>query len=284
MKPLVEIHNVRKTIEDFQLGPISLTLEPGTITALVGDNGAGKSTFMKLIMNLASVDEGKILVNGYKMEESESWKETVAYQPQTRIGWDTFNGKQLNQLVSKWYPDWEQQLFENIINTFNITLNKRFGKLSEGAQKKLQLALMVATGANVLLLDEPTAHMDIPSKQQLMDILVEWMEPGDKTILIASHQVEDIRKLADYLVLIQGGEFLGRFEKEELSDSYKQYWLQQYSERNIPGEIGRKGKWIYSNSPSATEQYLLDNQIQWLDSKSMELEEIISMMLYTNQS
>lgn len=278
----IEIERVTKKIDDFQLGPIDLSFEPGTITAIVGNNGAGKSTLLKLLMHLAPIDKGVIHVLGKAVNgHDEEWKKQIAYLPQTQLGSDSFTGNQLRELVSKWYPTWDQLLFERIVEMFSIPLTKKYGKLSQGVQQKLNLALTLARDADILILDEPTAHMDIPSKQMLMDVIVEWMERGDKLMIISSHQAEDIRKLADYLVIVQEGQLIGKFEKEELTGQYQRYWMEEpLPDQILPGEIERRNERILvSNCSQETEVFFVQNQLRWLKAESLEIEEIITYML-----
>ncbi len=278
----IEINGLKKTIDDFSIGPINLTFEQGTITAIVGNNGAGKSTLLKLLMNLVKADAGEIKVYGQSVSgKEEDWKAKIAYLPQTIIGWELFKGSDLQDLVAKWYPTWDQRMFERIVEMFHIPLNKKYSKLSQGMQQKLNIALTLARDTSILILDEPTAHMDIPSKQMLMDIFVEWMERGDKLMIFSSHQAEDIRKLADYLVIVQEGSILGKFEKDELSERYKRYWMEEpLPNEMIPGEIARKhGRIIVTSSPEETEAFFAKKQLTWLQAESLEIEEIITYML-----
>ncbi|RDW22370.1 ABC transporter ATP-binding protein [Oceanobacillus arenosus] len=286
MKAYVEISKLQKSIDDFQLGPIDLIIEPETITALVGNNGSGKSTLLKLMVNLASSDSGNIkLFNTTVGREDESWKKNVAYLPQNIIGMDAYTGNTLKALIEILYPNWDNALFMELIKLFDVPLDKRFGKLSQGVQQKLNLALTVARNTPLLLLDEPTAFMDIPSKRFFMDILVDWMDKGDRSIILTSHQVEDIKKLSDYLFVLRNGDMIGNFEKENLTENYKRYWLNdQLPNTTIPGEVSRAHLQIVSNNPEVTEIFLQKNKIRWIDRKSLELEEIITLLLTANTS
>lgn len=281
MTNYVEINHIQKQINDFQFGPINLKIEPGTITALVGNNGSGKSTLLKLMMNLVNPDLGRITIFGKSVYgQDESWKKNVAYQPQTMIGWDGFDGKTLKDLISSLYPNWDENRFKEIVNLFDIPLDKKFSKLSQGMQQKLNVALTIPRNAPLLILDEPTSFMDIPSKKYLTDILVEWMDEGDRAIIIASHQIDDIRKLSDYLFVLHDGQMIGHFEKESLTDSYQRFWMKDdLPDKVIPGEILRNGFQLVSNQANATESFLNDKGLEWLERTSLDLEEIISLML-----
>ena len=130
MLPWIEVKEVRKEIEDFQLGPISLGVEPGTILAIVGNNGSGKSALLKLIMNLANVDDGEIRVFGKSVDGTdEGWKSHITYQPQRAVGWGAYTGTELKKLIAPLYTNWDEKLFGHMIKLFGVPLNKRFSKL-----------------------------------------------------------------------------------------------------------------------------------------------------------
>ncbi|MBP1970976.1 ABC-2 type transport system ATP-binding protein [Virgibacillus natechei] len=281
MDSFVEINELQKQIDDFHLGPINVTVEPGTITALVGNNGSGKSSLLKLMMNLAKPDTGNTTIFGKKVSsENESWKSHVSYQPQTVIGWNAYTGKTLKNLISALYPNWDEVAFNHMVDLFDIPLNKQFGKLSQGVQQKLSLALTIPRNTPLLLLDEPTSFMDIPSKKHLTDILVDWMDQGDRAIIMASHQSADMMKLADYLSVIRSGEWIGNFEKEALTETFKRYWVSNsLPAAHIPGEVSRGDQQIISNQPEATENYFLENNLEWANRTALDLEDIITLLL-----
>lgn len=281
MQPWVEIKQLQKKIDDFKLGPIDLQVEPGTITALIGNNGSGKSTLLKLIMHLAKPDTGNIQIAGKPVsEKDERWKTEVAYQPQSTMGYAPFTGESLKEMISRWYPDWDESLFLKIVQLFDVPINKRFGKLSQGAQQKLVLALTIARNAPVLILDEPTSFMDIPSKKILIDLLTDWMDQGNRSIIFASHQTEDIQKLADYLVILNKGTMVGAYEKDKLTENYKRYWMHdRLPEQEIPGEAYREGRSIISNQSEETETFLSNQGISWTNRTAVELDEIITLFL-----
>jgi len=272
---------LEKQIDDFKLGPIELTIEPGTITALVGNNGSGKSTLMKLMMNLVKSDHGKIYLFDQEIAPAnEKWKTNVGYQPQATVGYAPFTGETLKQMIAPLYPTWDQQLFNDVVTELNISLKKPFNKLSPGAQQKLSFALTIARNTPLLILDEPTAHLDIPSKKLIIDRLVQWMEGGERSIIIASHQVEDIKKLADYLVILHHGQMIGHYEKGNLSEQYARFWLKEpLTNHDIPHIIARDDLTIVSNQAAATEAYLNEHRIEYINHEQIDLEEIITFLL-----
>ena len=281
MDHAVTLRNVYKAVEDFQLASIHLEIEKGTISALIGKNGAGKSTLLNMMMNLMKVDSGDIKILGQSVsEEDEAWKTNVAYLPQIPPMIAPFTGQEMSDLISQWYPTWDESHFQKVVAAFGINLTTKFKSLSPGAQQQLNLALVIARNTEVLILDEPTAHLDIPSKKILNDLLIEWMDKGERTIILATHQIEDIQKLADYLVILKDGRICGQFEKETLTDMYKRYWFSQPLEcGTVPGEVERKGNSLITNCPLEAEAFLRQENIDWTTVQTVALDEIITILL-----
>lgn len=281
MERYAEFLKTQKQIDDFHLGPFDLAIEPGTITALVGNNGSGKSTLLKLLMDLAAPDSGTINVFDTPANTNdESWKIKVAYLPQSPIGFNPYTGEDLRKMIAPMYPDWDDGLFSEIADKFHIPLNKKYGKLSQGVQQKLSLALTIPRNAPLLILDEPTSFIDIPSKQELMTILTDWMDQGERAIIMASHQAADIMKLADYLCVLHDGKHLETYEKEELLQGYRKYWVSSgLPEDSVPGEIARENQSILSEAPDETEAFFQDSHMPITHQTALDLEEILSYLL-----
>lgn len=277
----ITMENVHKRVDDFRLKSIQLEVEKGTITALIGKNGAGKSTILNMMMNLIKGDSGEVYVLGESVSGTdESWKTKIAYLPQTPPMIPPFTGQDMRDLIAQWYPTWDEAFFQKMVSLFDIQLNVKYNKLSPGAQQQLNLALVIARKAEVMILDEPTSFLDIPSKKILNDILVEWMDEEERTIILATHQIEDIQKLADMLVVIKEGQVLGHFEKESLIDCYKRYWFSKPLEcSEVPGEIERNVQSVVTNQPAETEAFLQQQGVEWTIVQAVALDEILAFLL-----
>lgn len=277
----ITMENVQKKVDDFRLKSIQLEVEKGTIIALIGKNGAGKSTILNMMMNLMKADNGDVRILGESvMGADESWKTKIAYLPQIPPMTPSFTGQDMRDLIAQWYPTWDEVLFQKIVSLFGIQLKTKYNKLSPGAQQQLNLALVIARNTEVMILDEPTSYLDIPSKKILNDVLVEWMDAGEKTIILATHQIEDIQKLADILIIIKDGQILGQFEKETLIDCYKRYWFSKPLEcSQIPGEIERNVQSLLTNQPDETEAFLQQQGIEWTTVQTVNLDEILALLL-----
>lgn len=281
MRAFIQLEQVKKTIDNFTMDPFDMAIEQGVVTALIGENGAGKSTILKMMMDLVRYDEGEII----RFNGDNNWKENVAYLPQTAIGYDGFTGTELKELISHWYPKWDDGLFLEMVEQFQLDLHAPYHKLSQGMQQKLQLTLTIPRNTTLLILDEPTSFLDIPSKHYLFDLLTLWIEKGNRSILLASHQADELKKLADYLVLLKAGTLLGKMGKDDLIEQFRKYWFVDPIPFNtLPGELTRHEGEIVSYDRQVTEAFLVENDIQSLKSAAMELEEIIMILLKHDSS
>ncbi|MEW4327363.1 ABC transporter ATP-binding protein [Rossellomorea marisflavi] len=283
MNDPITIQDVEKTIGGLTVSIPHMTIPVGTISALVGTNGAGKSTLFKMIMNLVKPDKGTISIFGKPVNgDDEEWKSTLSYQSQQMDGVDFLTGEDLRQLMSRYYPDWDESLFQRVVSALDIPLNKKGKKLSPGMQAKLSIALTLGCNAPVMLLDEPTASMDIPSRNLVIDLLAEIMETGEKTILLATHHVDDLKKLADYLIFFDGDEVGEPVEKDELVASHRLLWLDQPIpfDEPLPGELKRTyGKVILTNDPDQTRVALRQHSISIMEEQVPDLETVVTELL-----
>ena len=219
MAPSIECKNVRVENEDFSLGPVTLSFEPGTISALVGKNGTGKSTFFKLLMNLVSPTEGEITINGQSnLGENEAWKQRISYQPQTLKGVDSFTGKELKRLISNYYPTWDDGLFTKMVNQFGIPLSKPYGKLSQGVQKQLNLSLTIPRDTEILLLDEPFSGLDPLVRESIVKGLLNYIDFEKQTVVIATHEIVEVESILDNIVVLNNGNVIANLSVEDLRE------------------------------------------------------------------
>lgn len=277
----IEIKHVSKQMSNFILGPIHLDIEPGTIAAFVGNNGSGKSTLLKMIMDFVHPTDGEIRILGVPVQgDDEGWKKYVAYQAQTQIGYDPFTGKDLKSLFAQTYIRWDDEIFYELIHLLEVNMDEKYSKLSPGEQQKLRIVLTIATNASILILDEPTSFMDISSKNIFIDYLIDWVEKGEKIVIISSHQVDEVRKLADYIAVMHQGNLIGYFDKEELTERYQQFWFSsQPPEAPIPGEVARGDLYIITNNTHITEAFLHRESIPYMKKNTLELAEIIAILI-----
>ena len=222
-RPVISLKGVRKTFRNnFELGPMDLTVEPGCIVAVLGPNGGGKSTLIGMLMNLIHPDSGEVSLFGLSHPEDEvAIKQRIGYVPESSVGHDELSAKSLGEFVSYWYPRWDQRLYQDLIERYKVDPDKRFGKLSKGMQRCLAFALALATGGELLLLDEPTVGVDPFARRQMLEDISRFMRDGvndgdGRTVVFATQVMEEVRRLADYVAFLVDGEYLSLQEKDTL--------------------------------------------------------------------
>lgn len=286
MSGFIKVEGIEKSVSDFQLGPINVDIEPGTVTAIVGENGSGKSTLLKTMMNIYKSDAGAVTFFGENVATSDQWKEQVAYQGQQTYGYDLFTLQEMRTFIGKWYPNFDEALFQEMVERLRIPMNKKYTQMSEGMQQKMVLALTIPRNTHVLILDEPTAFMDIPAKNYVMQLLVDWLEDGEGSLILASHQADDIRKLADYLLFVKDGKQLEWVEKETLLERYVRYtFTGGIPLERLPGEVSRseaRQEIIVQILDAEIETKIMSvfeaAQIKPLSESRLDLEEVITLL------
>ncbi len=282
---MITLTDVRKKIDkNFELGPLSLTIEPGNITALIGNNGAGKSTLFQLIMGLIKYEQGEI-IRGQEGRDGK-WKDEIAYVPQTALTYYGLTLKQVAEFFQLAYATWNEQEYRRLIKLFHLPCEKRFEQLSIGMQKKAMLLLALCRPSKLLLLDEPLAGVDLEGQEQMKDELVSYMERREEqTILFATHSADEVKTLADYILLLKEGTLLGHYEKDELLATWKRIWIKLDEEKagQIAGVLHAEehGEWTecVTANIEMTELNLGENKVKIESEQVMELREILRYLL-----
>ena len=220
---MLEIKGVKKSYGEFQLD-CSLNVEKGRITGLVGENGAGKSTLFKTVLGLISYDAGEIKILGKTQEElSEKEKEKeelgVVLAEAGFTGY--LKGKDVEAVLARLYPKFEAEKFHQMCEEYQIPLNKFIKEYSTGMKAKLNLIIALTHQAEFLMLDEPTAGLDVGAREGMLDILREYMEEKpERSILISSHISSDLEHLCDDIYVIHKGKIVLHEEMDTILEKY----------------------------------------------------------------
>ncbi|CAN5893348.1 ABC transporter ATP-binding protein [soil metagenome] len=281
---VISLEGVEKSYGNFTLGPVNLEVEPGYVVAVVGPNGSGKSTLFRMLMNLSHPDNGSVSLfeGGYPEDEVEI-KQRIGYVPETTVGHDEMNAKSLGRFVSHWYPARDQKLYEDLLNRSEIESGKKFRNLSKGMHRRLSFALAAATRADLLLLDEPTDGVDPFARREMLEEISTHVQDGERTVVFATHVMEEVRRIADYVAFLVDGNFLGLFEKDTLLEQWRSFWVDVRPEAGTPGivqtESGNPVR-IVSDSPAETESALASQGVRVVRSGALDLEEILSHQMH----
>ena len=217
----LELHNVSKTFSEFSLNDISFELPKGYIMGLVGSNGAGKTTTLNLIMNMMEKDAGSIKVFGKDhLEYEKQIKQDIGIVYDSSFFVDTWTVRDLEKALSMFYDEWNHDTFIRLKEQFELPDKTRIGKMSRGMQMKLMLAYACSHNAKLLLLDEPTSGLDPTTRSEILDILQDYIQDGEKSVLFSTHITTDLEKVADYITYLEHGRLVYTGSMEELLAKY----------------------------------------------------------------
>ena len=221
MNNAIEVEGLRKEYTDFTLKDIRFTLPQGYIMGFVGKNGAGKTTTIRLLLNMIARDAGTARIFGMdNILEEQTIKQDIGVVFDDIFFVDSWRVFEVEKALKGFYGKWNSQLFKQYISSFDLPANKRVKELSRGMKMKLMLAVAMSHEAKLLILDEPTSGLDPVARDELLDILSEYISDGEKTILFSTHITSDLEKIADYITLIDNGRIFYTGTKDDLLESF----------------------------------------------------------------
>lgn len=210
----VEVKELTKRFKGFTLDHVSFSLPAGCIMGLVGENGAGKSTTLKLLLNMIQKDSGRITILG-KDEKNIDKNELGVVFDECRFH-ESFTAKDINQVLKSIFQRWNEQQFFDYLNRFEVPSNKKLKEFSRGMKMKISIAAAVSHDAKLLLLDEPTSTLDPVVRDEMLDIFYDFISDEQHSIIISSHIVSDLEKVCDYIAFMHKGKMILCEEKDRL--------------------------------------------------------------------
>ena len=214
----LEIKNLCKAYPGFTLDNLSLTLPSGCILGLIGENGAGKSTTVKCILDLIRSDSGTVTILG--REYTRLNREDIGVVLDEVGIPECLTAGQVGKVMGKLYKNWDQPRFDELLGRFDVPGGKPFRELSRGMKMKLGIAVAMSHKARLLILDEATSGLDPVVRDEVVTMLSEFTRDEDHAILISSHIVSDLEKLCDYVAFLHRGRLMLFEEKDVLLSKY----------------------------------------------------------------
>lgn len=217
----IEITNLTKTYPGFTLDHLNLTLPSGCILGLIGENGAGKSTTIRLILDMVHRDEGQITLLGKDNRENlQLTKEEIGVVLDS-VGFpECLNALQISRVMSYTYKNWDEHVYREYLSELSIPEKKAFKEYSRGMKMKLGIAVALSHHPRLLILDEATSGLDPVVRDKVVELFSEFTRDEDHAILISSHIVSDLEKLCDYIAFLHKGKLLLCEEKDILLGEY----------------------------------------------------------------
>ena len=217
----IEIKDLCKSYSGFKLDHLNLTLPSGCIMGLVGENGAGKSTTIKLILDMIKRDSGAITVLGKDNKDNFLLTKEDIGVVLDEVGIPScLNARQVGKIMKHTFRNWDDAAYFAYLRKLSIPKDKQFKEFSRGMKMKLGIAVALSHHAKLLLLDEATSGLDPVVRDEILDIFSDFTREETHAILISSHIVSDLEKICDYIAFLHKGKLLLCEEKDRLREQY----------------------------------------------------------------
>lgn len=221
MTNAIEITGLCKNYGDFRLDHVDLVVPGGSIVGLIGENGAGKSTTLKAILNLIRRDGGTVKVFGRDTAEDEpDFKEDIGVVLDESSFHDPLKAPQVGRILSQVYRNWDQKQFDHYLDKYQLPRNKKIKDYSKGMKMKLSIATALSHRPKLLILDEATSGLDPVVRNELLDEFLEFIQDEEHAILLSSHITSDLEKAADYVTYLHRGRVALQGAKDELLETH----------------------------------------------------------------
>ncbi len=210
MNDVIQINQLVKKYQNFQLGPLTVSMPKGMIIGLIGENGAGKTTFMKSMLGIIHPDSGEIQMK----EEHVGVVLDQSFFP------ELLTANDIHSIMKDIYKTWDQTLFFNYLKRFQLPKNKIIKEMSKGMRKKLEIITALSHHPSLLVLDEPTSGLDPVVRNEVLDLFLEFIQDEQHTILFSTHITSDLEHISDYIIFLDQGQIVLQEERDVLQNDY----------------------------------------------------------------
>lgn len=216
----IEIRNLQKNYKNFSLTIDNLHIPEGYITGFIGPNGSGKTTTIKSLLGMVKPDSGEIKILNANINKDTKTKENIAYVGDESGFLEESKLSNLHKIISKFYPNWDEEIYKKYISKFQINESKAYKDLSKGQKKQFELIMALSHHPKLLIMDEPTSSLDPIIRNEFLELMQDHMEMDNITVFYSTHITTDLDKAADYIVMIYNGQILLKGEKDEILDNH----------------------------------------------------------------
>lgn len=282
MNSTLILKNVNKKYEksNFAIKDISFSIPEGSIVGFIGENGAGKSTTMNCILNVIRRDSGTIEIFGREMtDEDIDIRENIGVVYDSNNFPEYLTAKQLADILGRIYSKWDDFCFEQFLWRFGLPESQKIKSYSRGMSMKLAIAVALSHDSKLLILDEATSGLDPIMRDEILDVLLEFVKQENHSILLSSHITSDLEKIADYIVFIHNGEIILNKTKDELIYEYGVIRCSENDFYNIlPEDILSSMKKDYQIDVLIKNKKLMEKKYKNLIIDSVSLDEIMLLL------
>ncbi|WP_276356241.1 ABC transporter ATP-binding protein [Cohnella caldifontis] len=295
-RPAIRMEGLTAGTGDFRLGPLDVSIPRGTVTAVVGSNGSGKSTLFRALLGLEPLTGGalQVLDSAVGPSGDERYKARIGFVAENPHAYEnSVTVREKAEFASMWYPGWSWERYRRLMERFDIRDQVKLSKLSKGLRRKAELAVSMVHDPELLILDEPTSGLDPVIWKVWLEEMQAYMDSGDRTVLIATHVTEEVKRLADYVLILHRGKCLGFYEKDRLFEEWRTVLAEPVDGRPDTGTLRRADgcsrieelenglyRIDWSGSGAAEQEAAMRAcGLRPLDSRRLELEEILSRFI-----
>jgi len=222
MRNILEVNGLVKRYPAFSLDSVSFSLPEGCVTGFIGTNGAGKTTTIRSILNLTHKDMGTIKIFGLDAGEHEqAIKDRIGIIMDGSYFYKDLSMRDMKSIIAPAYSKWSDADYQSYMDKFDLDPKQKISTLSSGMRMKYALVLALSHQAELLIMDEPTSGLDPLVRSQFLEIIKEYMKNGGKGVFFSTHITSDLDKIADMLILINGGKIIFQRNKDDLLDAFR---------------------------------------------------------------
>lgn len=245
MENAILIDSLYKSYPNFFLNNISMVVPKGSVFGIIGENGAGKTTLINLILNQKKREKGEIYILGMDNILNEiKIKNKIGFVIDECCFHSCFTSEDVNKIMKSIYEDWDEILFHSYIKNFHIERNKKISEYSKGMKSKMMLSVALSHNPSLLILDEITSGLDPVVRDDILQILKDFVSDGQKSVLFSTHITSDLEKIADNVAFLHKGKLVFSESRTELLNKYlivetNNNKLEKINDNDIIGQVQR---------------------------------------------